>query len=198
MAHRSHLYSTLVAVAVVVATLATGSGVSAAPVASQPDQLLRAWTDAVAVRGIAVPKARYELSIGNWKGIPGRSWVDVVNHRLYLSPEVERDARDTSFPQGRREMRLQLLHELGHALDAELSDPDRSGYAAIMDDHRPWTAEDGDRVDVEEPPNERFAVAYSAVAAGLPYNRLRPEYGLRPTRSQYKRLARYFRTLGSM
>lgn len=198
MAHRPLLSLELVAAAAaLIAGLGMAAGASAGTPSAQPEQLFRAWTDAVARRGLPVPRTSYELVVGNWKGLPGRSWIDVVEHRIYLSPEIEHEARDTGFPQGRREMRLQLLHELGHALDAELTDADRAQYATIMDDPRPWLALDGDDVDVATPPSERFAVAYSAVAAGLAYNRLRPDYGFRPTAAQYRQLSRYFHALAA-
>jgi hypothetical protein len=181
--------------AALVAALGIAAAAQATAPAPQSDELFRAWTAAVADRGLPVPGATYELMIGNWRGLPGRSWADVLNHRIYLSPEIEREAQDAGFPQGRREMRLQLLHELGHALDAELTAADRAAYAAIMDDHRPWFAPDDEHVDLDSPPSERFAVAYSAVAAGLPYSRLRPDYGFRPRRAQYRQLVRWFHAL---
>jgi hypothetical protein len=177
------------------AALAVAAGASATASALQPDQLLRTWTLAVGHRGIAVPTIDYQVVVGDWKGLPGRSWIDVASHRIYLSPEIEREAEDPTFPQGRRELRLQLLHELGHALDAELTDAERGSYAAIMNDHRPWFAANEDQVDTDQPPNERFAVAYGAIAAGLRYDRLRPDYGFRPTRAQYRQLAAYFHVL---
>jgi hypothetical protein len=187
--------SAKVLAATVLAALALSANASGGPTGPSPGQLLNAWEDAVAQRGIAVPAASYDVAVGDWMGLPGRSWIDVAHGRIYLSPEIAREARDASFPQGRREMRLQLLHELGHALDAELTDTDRASYAAIMNHHREWVATSEARVDAEQPPNERFAVAYSAVAAGLRYDRLRPDYGFEPTRAQYRRLAAYFQGL---
>lgn len=95
--------------------------------------------------------------------------------------------RQQKLDAARRHLRITYLHEMGHALDKEMTDGDRGKFAAIMRlQGKPWNGL----------PHEQFAEAYAHIAAGQDYTQVfdgpGADYNLNPTRAQYKKLQHLF------
>jgi hypothetical protein len=85
-----------------------------------------------------------------------------------------------------------LLHEVGHAFDAErLTDADRARFEAIFGDPRPWRSPSNS-------PHEQFAEAYS-LCARHPQIRATytAAYAYRVTAAQHRRVCALIRRVGA-
>src|SRR2546423_5268305 len=88
--------------------------------------------------------------------------------------------------------RATLLHEIGHAFDAQrLTDADRAGFEAILGDTRPWRS-------AANSPHEQFAEAYS-LCARHPQIRAAytAAYAYRVSPAQHRRVCALIRRAGA-